>query len=824
MFSYKLVVSCIVILTFHLTLEGYCQVDLNRGLTAFYPFNGSPNDVSGNNRHGVLVNGVSLTTDRFGNANRAYYFDGVNDYIRVVDDGAFSTPQFSLVVWFKSESNALQNLVGKRDFSAPAGTAGAQYQMFINYSPFPGIGSNLVGNNSTCSNISASSYLNTGNGICINKWYCGVITFDGKNHKMYINGELKRDEPTSFNAFLSCNSELRFGNWWSGDLLPFKGVLDDIRWYNRALSADEVNAIYDGFPSAAPALNIKNLGAPCNGSMVNLTAPDVTAGSDAGLTFTYWRDAAATLPLSNPGAVGSGTYYIKASAGSNCSVIKPIIVTAGATPNLIINNPIACAPEAVDLTASSITAGSDGGLKFTYWQDAAGTVALPTTQAMALKSGGTYYIQAENISGCKSIKPVVVSISSPPTLIVSDPAPLCAPGTYDLSHSISSSVSGLTISYWKDALATIPIAASDASSIAVTGTYYIKANNASCSTIKSVLVNIKPQPFMVVADPAPVCSPATIDLTVPALISGSTPGLMYSYYTDNLATNPVSNPETVGSGTYFIKGLASNGCSSIHMVNATVIPKPTFTITPLKYELCLGEFVSMAATGGDSYQWFTKNNINVSNRPDFTFSPISSDSIFVAITSSVCQIIDTLGGEVFVKSLPTVIINKSNDIDCQTPSSQLNVTGGARYDWSPVSNISNPTSSSPLVYPQKDTWYKVKVTGDNNCVAMDSVLVRSNLSVGGGKFYVMNAFSPNGDGKNDCFSVKHWSLAVTNFELMIFDRWGKQLFYSNDITNCWNGTFNGNLQPVGTYIYQIKASSPCSEKPIYLKGHINLIR
>ena len=222
------------------------QVNLNQGLVAYYPFNGNANDVSGNGNNGILMNGVALTTDRFGNANSAYHFDGINDYIKILDDGSFSTSKISISLWFLSESSNLQCLIGKKDFTNTGGSDGSQYQMFINYPPFPGVGSNLVGNNSTCTSISNSSYINTQDQLCNYSWNNMIVTFDGSRHKLYLNGVLKRDEPTTFNGFLTCNSELRFGNWWQQDLLPVKGKIDDVRWYNRALNIDEVTSLSQG--------------------------------------------------------------------------------------------------------------------------------------------------------------------------------------------------------------------------------------------------------------------------------------------------------------------------------------------------------------------------------------------------------------------------------------------------------------------------------------------------------------------------------------------------------------------------------------------------
>jgi gliding motility-associated-like protein len=161
-----------------------------------------------------------------------------------------------------------------------------------------------------------------------------------------------------------------------------------------------------------PNLQVNNPDPVCEPGSIDLTATAVTAGSDPGLTYSYWTNSSATSPLANPTTVTtSGTYYIKATNDGGCFTIAPVdLVFTSQNPVFIVTNPVAvCAPATVDLTAPTVTVGSDPNLTYTYWIDS--TISIPMTDPNAVGVSGTYYIQATSAGGCSFIEAVQVVVS-----------------------------------------------------------------------------------------------------------------------------------------------------------------------------------------------------------------------------------------------------------------------------------------------------------------------------------------------------------------------------------------------------------------------------
>jgi hypothetical protein len=214
-------------------------------LIAYYPFNNSGVDSSGNKNDVFYYRDITSTTNRFGKANSAFSFNGTSSYMVVADKAALrlSNTDFTVSVWAKpAEFNSSSGsfIMSKRrpgfnngwGFSITGATSGLGPSGMIFFGP----GGNV---NDAVSNQN----------ISLNNWHLATVTYSVATlqMRMYINGVLVNtvNNIPSPNGFI--NSSLYIG---SDNLIEnattyfYKGVYDDIRIYGRALSAKEVDKLF----------------------------------------------------------------------------------------------------------------------------------------------------------------------------------------------------------------------------------------------------------------------------------------------------------------------------------------------------------------------------------------------------------------------------------------------------------------------------------------------------------------------------------------------------------------------------------------------------
>jgi gliding motility-associated-like protein len=91
------------------------------------------------------------------------------------------------------------------------------------------------------------------------------------------------------------------------------------------------------------------------------------------------------------------------------------------------------------------------------------------------------------------------------------------------------------------------------------------------------------------------------------------------------------------------------------------------------------------------------------------------------------------------------------------------------------------------------------------------------------KFFLANAFSPNGDGRNDHFGPS-FACTYSDYHLQLFNRWGQLIFESHDPTEQWDGSFKGKSVPEGVYVWRLKYQSALEYRAVERRGSVTVLR
>ncbi len=212
------------------------------GLAGWWPFNGNANDESGNGNDGV-VNGATVTEDRFGNAGKAYAFDGIDDFIEVANSATNTiTGDLTMSAWVKtigSNGQNYQTVISKRETYWTW-----EYAMGLSY--HDGIIHNTKALAARGLGMGNQEQAWSNTPYEINSWELWTATFSSGEVRLYKNGILDYSAP--FNLVPNPqNSPLLFGrNTLVDNSEQFNGSLDDIGIWNRALTEQEIQNLYTG--------------------------------------------------------------------------------------------------------------------------------------------------------------------------------------------------------------------------------------------------------------------------------------------------------------------------------------------------------------------------------------------------------------------------------------------------------------------------------------------------------------------------------------------------------------------------------------------------
>ena len=276
---------------------------------------------------------------------------------------------------------------------------------------------------------------------------------------------------------------------------------------------------------------------------------------------------------------------------------------------------------------------------------------------------------------------------------------------------------------------------------------------------------------------------------------------------------------------YTVKIKDDIGCTNTDSVKVTVIQPLTVSITQ-PAPVCLGKTTKLIANGGSFYSWINKKeDFNNPEIAEPLVKPTATTEYIVTGSDAYRCFTDTAIVTVQVLQLPSVSIAPVAEAVAGNPISLNSITGNdvIKWRWSPAERLSCNTCPSPIATPIVSSVYTVTVTDKNGCSSAADVNIKMKCEES--IVMIPNAFSPNNDGVNDVFIFRGISIVK---RLQIYNRSGnvifeKTNFAAGDRSNGWDGTYRGEPQPPGTYIYfaEIECAAGFS---FFKKGTLVLVK
>jgi gliding motility-associated-like protein len=257
--------------------------------------------------------------------------------------------------------------------------------------------------------------------------------------------------------------------------------------------------------------------------------------------------------------------------------------------------------------------------------------------------------------------------------------------------------------------------------------------------------------------------------------------------------------------------------------------KPIANFTLSDSEICVGEcinFFDLSTNNPNAWSWIfdgvVPNTSNLKNPTNICYNTAGGFNVTLTAnnTFGASTPIQKTARVVVSPNAPAITVNVTDTIG-KTLNLNATTTGASNYNWTPAIGLSDPLIANPTVTLTSNASYTCNYTIANGCSGV--FIVNINAVPGPIKtnyIWVPNAFSPNGDGDNPEF--KAIGVNVSDYELIIYNRWGNKVFATKDINQGWNGTLTGVDNVTQNYFYYLRATF-IDGKTIIKRGDITVI-
>lgn len=448
-------------------------------------------------------------------------------------------------------------------------------------------------------------------------------------------------------------------------------------------------------------------------------------------------------------------------------------------------------------------------------------------------SAGTYTAVVTNSAGCTvTTNGVVINATVIPGLSISTPATaVCAGGTVTFT---AAPVNGGTQPIYRWQVNGVNVGTNNpvfSSSTLANGDIVLAAmkSNAACpapavvvSNTIQMTVNAMVTPSISISTPATtICSGSAVTFLATPGNGGNSPAYQWQINGTNTGTNSTSYTTSgLADGDILSCIMTSNAtCANPVVVHSNNIPvKVHAAITPLVIidapttPICEGDLVQLTAkvTNGGSdpvYEWWVNGVDAGNNSPGYSSRRFKDGDEVICYYSSNegCSFASSNSIPLTVHALPTVDMGQNISLSAgYSVRLDPQVTGDiVRYLWKPGARLSDSTILAPVANPQKSTEYTLSVETSAGCKASGDLVITVYTKLG-----IPNAFSPNGDGRNDVFYVLGGPEGSRIKNFSTFNRWGQKIFQVQDVMPAdpafgWNGYIKGTPAVAGTYVYSV---------------------
>jgi gliding motility-associated-like protein len=356
-------------------------------------------------------------------------------------------------------------------------------------------------------------------------------------------------------------------------------------------------------------------------------------------------------------------------------------------------------------------------------------------------------------------------------------------------------------------------------------TYVVLGTDANgCKNTDTVTVTVNPLPVITLTPNSSVCIGNSIQLTANG-------GNSYQWsptgtLNDPNIFNPVAAPTTTTIYTVIVTD--QNTCVDSASVTITVNPLPTITASVNTDTICAGSTANLSANGGVSFSWNPiptpdLNNGNVQNPVATPSSPGNTTYTVTGTDANGCSNSAQVTVNVHVQPEASFTVNDANldSLTCFGYTAVLHNTSdnSLTYLWT-FPNGSTSTVENPEVQLNLSGSNIITLVAINNMCRDTTVDDFTSTAIEQLFSKLPNIFTPNGDGKNECFDLGLNIDLKECSDWVVYNRWGEKVFTSSVGQSCWNGTVNntGKVVPEGTYFVVVIISGQS------YKGSITVLR